>query len=470
MSDQHRGVSNASATGGASTASSPDAARVEAHLTGEAPPNAARTESAPAPTPPHASGGVPGPTPAAVGQNTSFSGEQSTNAEEETTAVHRPTSRPRSAAGPTSEPEPDAEGAATTASQTPQTSASQGETTTGGVAEEPVSGGRIWGRASARRGRGGAAAESSTESTHAAGETASAMGNAGGDSPNEGADSPGGPRKPLLAGAAMAGAILLAVPLLIMATDKKEDDDGKEKMTSNVADTVLEDDGAKSGAFIAESPSPEQPKDKTKEDSTQRQSTEKATPTAEQQPPKAQPRPSEAEKPKTNKRTAAAAGASSLPTVLTRVLIKNNANGTCVDIPGFSSGSSNGPVVHAECNSSTDDNQLWNLDKKYNSAGPGGVPLFQIRNVMDSLCLDLPYFDGQPRDTRVQEFQCKGTTADNQLWWLDKQSDGKYWIRNFASEHQCLDSYANGEQNRLLVIWPCAPESNNNHEWSITRK
>ncbi len=39
----------------------------------------------------------------------------------------------------------------------------------------------------------------------------------------------------------------------------------------------------------------------------------------------------------------------------------------------------------------------------------------------------------------ITEFTCDGTTADNQLWWLDKQASGGYWIRNFASNNKCLD-------------------------------
>ncbi len=183
------------------------------------------------------------------------------------------------------------------------------------------------------------------------------------------------------------------------------------------------------------------------------------------------PGPSEAATPKAKERKAAAAGGSSdLPTVLTRVLLQNNTNNTCVDVPGFSNGSADGPVIHAECNGTTADNQLWNVEKKYGSAGPGGVPLFQIRNVKDSLCLDLSQYGARPGATKVQEFPCNGTTADNQLWWLDKQADGKYWIRNFASRSQCLDSYANDQEDKQLIIWPCAPENSNNHEWSFTRR
>jgi len=41
--------------------------------------------------------------------------------------------------------------------------------------------------------------------------------------------------------------------------------------------------------------------------------------------------------------------------------------------------------------------------------------------------------------------------------------------RQFASDNQCLDSFAKNDDDRNLIIWPCAPEKFNNHEWFFTR-
>ncbi|KAA0917815.1 RICIN domain-containing protein [Streptomyces apricus] len=271
----------------------------------------------------------------------------------------------------------------------------------------------------------------------------------------------GRPRKPVLAGAALAGAVLIAVPLLITVTDKDED---KKAIDTAASDTVLNKEDAPAGVFVTQTPSPSKTKEKKKE-------TEKAEPAPPAAAKAAAPSPSASPSPsKTKKKKAATKKAvSTLPAVLTRVLIKNNANGTCVDIPGFSSGRQDGPITQATCNSNTDDNQLWNVEKRYDKAGPGGAPLFQIRNVMDSMCLDLPGYGGAGGATKVTEFPCNGTTNDNQLWWLDKQADGKYWIRNAASNNQCLDSYGRDDATRDLIIWPCSPEGQNNHEWIFTR-
>ncbi|WP_314408260.1 RICIN domain-containing protein [Streptomyces sp. DSM 40484] len=274
----------------------------------------------------------------------------------------------------------------------------------------------------------------------------------------------GRPRKPVLAGAALAGAILVAVPLLITVTDKDEE---KKTVDNAAADTVLNDAGGPAGVFETRTPSPSKSDPEKKKEKEKKAAAVAAPPVAEEAAattPKPSPSPSKKKKKATTKKAA-----STLPAVMTRVLIKNHTNGTCVDVPGFSSGRADGPVTHATCNSNTDDNQLWNVEKRYDKAGPGGTPLFQIRNVMDSMCLDLPGYQGVGGATKVTEFPCNGTTNDNQLWWLDKQSDGRFWIRNAASNNQCLDSYANNDSTRSLIIWPCAPEGQNNHEWTFTR-
>ncbi|MDW6056911.1 RICIN domain-containing protein [Streptomyces sp. FXJ1.4098] len=129
----------------------------------------------------------------------------------------------------------------------------------------------------------------------------------------------------------------------------------------------------------------------------------------------------------------------------------------------------NGPVHQSDCTNSSADNQVWNLEKKYDSAGPGGAPLFLIRNNVDSHCLDLPGYGSVGNATKVQESICDGTTADNQLWWLDERAEGKFWIRNLANDNQCLDSYERDSDIRDLIIWPCAQENLNNHEWIFTR-
>lgn len=454
-----RGSSPASDEG-AST--SPDAASIEEHLTGKKTSATSSSASTPA--------------RATTGKD---DGEESTSgsaAGEKPATGKQTATRGGPATGPTAEPESEAPD--TAAPETAGTSgkpkaskargghdeaaAPAGESATGTPSESGTRAG------TSGRGRSAIATVSGDGRSGGAATATAAAAGSGGDSPDTDAGFPGRPKKPLLAGAAMAGAILIAVPLLIMATGK-DDDDSKEVASSSSADTVLDDDGSKSGAFVAESPSPK--KSKAKKDKKSK-SSPSASPAKEKEKaaaPPPPPNPSASAKAKEKARPAVGKKpAGNLPAVLTRVLIKNNTNGTCVDIPGNTSGSPDGPAAQSWCNSSADDNQLWNVEKKYNSAGPGGAPLFQIRNVMDSMCLDLPGYGAAGNAQKVTEFPCNGTTDDNQLWWLDKQADGRFWIRNFASNNQCLDSYKMDE-SLDLIIWPCAPENLNNHEWYFTR-
>ncbi|MBQ0954148.1 RICIN domain-containing protein [Streptomyces sp. RK76] len=336
---------------------------------------------------------------------------------------------------------------------------------------------------SARRGRWRAltlAAGSGDGRTEGA--TATAATGADGGPPDSGTDAPGRPKKPVLAGAAMAGALLIAVPLLIVATsgDKAKDSD---KVAAGSSDTLLDSGDVPPGDFVAQPPSTRKAEKETKDEKPgepQEAPQKKVAPppgAAGSVPGTASPT-TRGSKPATQKETtrkettqrkvAPQQRSYSVPNVLTRVLIKNNTNANCVDLPGFGDGKRDGRVVQSTCNSNADDNQLWNLEKRYAGGGPGGAPLFQIRNIKDGMCLDLPGYGAAGGGTKVTEYPCNGTTADNQLWWLDQQPDGKFWIRNVASDNQCLDSYSAGATTRDLIIWPCAPESRNNHEWFTT--
>ncbi|WP_369204744.1 RICIN domain-containing protein [Streptomyces sp. PU-14G] len=120
------------------------------------------------------------------------------------------------------------------------------------------------------------------------------------------------------------------------------------------------------------------------------------------------------------------------------VLLKNVASKLCADVPAFGKGKPDGPVNQYHCDGTDKDNQIWDFEVKEKGEGPRSTDLFQIRNRKDGLCMDLPNFGGQPRGTRVSEFHCDGTTADNQLWWLEPRGDKKFRIHNYASDQQCL--------------------------------
>ncbi|MFJ9250276.1 RICIN domain-containing protein [Streptomyces sp. NPDC101776] len=149
------------------------------------------------------------------------------------------------------------------------------------------------------------------------------------------------------------------------------------------------------------------------------------------------------------------------------ILLRNTTTKKCADLPGNDAGTSNGPVREYTCTESTADNQLWNLEVRYAKDGPGSTALFQIRNVKDQLCMDLPDFGSAKLSSPITEYTCDGTKADNQLWWIDEQPSGAYWIRNFASNNLCLDvaGYSTGGNDTNLTLFYCS--NTDDQEWQI---
>ncbi|MFF8593100.1 RICIN domain-containing protein [Streptomyces sp. NPDC015220] len=149
------------------------------------------------------------------------------------------------------------------------------------------------------------------------------------------------------------------------------------------------------------------------------------------------------------------------------VVLRNTTTKKCADIPGYEQGQKDGPVREYTCDGTAHDNQLWDLEVRYPKDGPGGRPLFQIRNVKDQLCMDLPYNGAAPVQSPITEFTCDGTTGDNQLWWVDKQESGAYWIRNFASDNKCLDvaGTSDGGDDTPLTLYDCT--NTDDQEWLI---
>lgn len=169
----------------------------------------------------------------------------------------RRTAAPESGEGDTKGTEEAAE-TARPAPETPDTS--EQPVTTAATTEEPAA----TATASASRERPEAESESAAEPAAAVGEAAGADGTGGttaaAAAAAAGADGPpsGNPKKPLLAAAGIAGVVLLAVPLLIWATD-----DSRQKK-DNVAvaagsDTLLEEDPLEvpKGDYAPAEPTPE---------------------------------------------------------------------------------------------------------------------------------------------------------------------------------------------------------------------
>ncbi|RSS80266.1 RICIN domain-containing protein, partial [Streptomyces sp. WAC06614] len=148
------------------------------------------------------------------------------------------------------------------------------------------------------------------------------------------------------------------------------------------------------------------------------------------------------------------------PHTVSNVLLRLRPVKACADIPGLDQGERGGPVNAATCNPKPEDNQYWSLELVHPSAGPGGAALFQIRNIKSKYCMDLGGgFGNKPHGSPVVMFGCNGNTAGNQLWWLEKQDDETYWIRNNTSSGRCLDwtgpSNSNDPARLALRIHDC---------------
>ncbi|MFF6808886.1 RICIN domain-containing protein [Streptomyces sp. NPDC012403] len=272
---------------------------------------------------------------------------------------------------------------------------------------------------------------------------------------------PGRLRGPMVAAAALVGAVLICVPLLVLALSG---DDERTVETAPAGGTTLDpgtSDDLPAVDYQAESPSPSASSSSPEVKSDARATSgplpsvsvtadveEKAAPrsdtkkTAEG---KATPK---AEKPP-------AITARQLANALsTRVnaQLKNVATGKCADLPYFDKGSVDGPVSQFNCRPTTQDNQLWDLEVADADGGPQGSSLFVIKNRKDGMCMDLPNYGSVAAGTKVTEYHCR-PSADNQLWWLDPQSGG-YRIRNAASD-LCMSVVGGGSAGndaRLQVV------------------
>ncbi|MFF9486140.1 RICIN domain-containing protein [Streptomyces sp. NPDC014676] len=294
------------------------------------------------------------------------------------------------------------------------------------------------------------------------GDGAKADGNAKADADET---APGRLRGPMVAAAAIVGAVLICVPLLVLGLTREED---RTVETAPVGGTTLDpgtsDDipaadyqaaspassASPSGATSASgSPAEPEPEPKSKaEPSPSRPAGVKAAPSSGT----GKKADGEAGKPKAENSPAITARqlANALSTRVNAQL-KNVATGKCADLPYFEKGSVDGPVSQYNCRPTTQDNQLWDLEVADADGGPGGASLFVIRNRKDGLCMDLPDYGSVAAGTKVTEYHCR-PAADNQLWWLDPRSGG-YRIRNAASD-LCMSvagGSAAGNDARLQV-------------------
>lgn len=150
-------------------------------------------------------------------------------------------------------------------------------------------------------------------------------------------------------------------------------------------------------------------------------------------------------------------------------LVQNVDTGKCADVPNFGKGTSGGPVNQYACRSDSSDNQLWDLQMASPDGGPGGAPLFAVKNRKDGLCMDLPGSGSVHAGARIVEYNCVTTGADNQLWWLDQRPAHGYLIRNRASD-LCLavTGGSSGGDDARLHVARCDTAESTGQGWMVT--
>lgn len=80
--------------------------------------------------------------------------------------------------------------------------------------------------------------------------------------------------------------------------------------------------------------------------------------------------------------------------------------------------------------------------------------------------MDLPNYGAEPAGTKIEEFACNRTKADNQLWWLDPRPDGTYWIRDYSSG-MCVNvpGVGTGREDARLEQDPCDTNPKDDFRW-----
>lgn len=152
----------------------------------------------------------------------------------------------------------------------------------------------------------------------------------------------------------------------------------------------------------------------------------------------------------------------------------------CADIPGYGSGTIDGPVNIWYCNRGSADNQDFFIDFR---GYVNGEEVYQIRSLNQlpspdyrTVCLDLPGYGWVPQATKVSLYPCNwgDPLNDNQAWHFRYQFRNEYLgvtayrIVN-AKNGLCLD--VPGNRNFVpdvqLEVFPCQDLDIDDHDWGV---
>ncbi|MBE1532491.1 ricin-type beta-trefoil lectin domain protein [Actinomadura algeriensis] len=151
---------------------------------------------------------------------------------------------------------------------------------------------------------------------------------------------------------------------------------------------------------------------------------------------------------------------------VTGVMLKSLRAGRCVDIPGLDHRSLGTVIQVWDCNTSSPDNQRWNLMVRPGRE-PNGAFLFTIRNSKSGQCFDVPGHKSSVPGAVLAQEPCRPGADDNQMWYLEKKGDGRFLIRHAAGDRLCLGVAGKGRHRNEdpLALYQCGPRSD--HLWSF---
>jgi hypothetical protein len=145
-----------------------------------------------------------------------------------------------------------------------------------------------------------------------------------------------------------------------------------------------------------------------------------------------------------------------------------NAAGFCVDIPNFGKGTAGGPLNQYPCNYTSSDNQrFWFTPVGTYTGTQGTYNVYEVKNVKDNLCMDVPGTGDNNAAALVSEGICRGP-VDNQYWYKVPRPSGGSWLVNLKSK-LCLDVAgveAAGNDARL-TLYHCSEADD--HRWTLVR-
>lgn len=145
--------------------------------------------------------------------------------------------------------------------------------------------------------------------------------------------------------------------------------------------------------------------------------------------------------------------------------MRNVTTGLCVDLPGAGPGTLDGIVAQYTCNYTAKDQQFY-LGRVGSYTGTQGTyPVYELRNLSDGLCLDVPGTGDNDATTLVTEYTCKGPT-DNQYWYTVPRAGGA-WVVNLKSK-LCLDvAGSHAGNDARLTLYHCS--DTDDHRWTFVK-